>query len=71
MKNLTIEDVSIGDREVWTRTITDADVVLYAGLIGDRGPLHLDEEFAAGTRFGNSSTRRKGSSIFTSTASAA
>ena len=52
MKSLTIEDVSIGDREVWTRSITDADVVMYAGLIGDRGPLHLDEEFASGTRFG-------------------
>lgn len=52
MRNLSISDVAIGDREVWTRTITDADVVLYGGLIGDRGPLHLDEEFAKGTRFG-------------------
>lgn len=52
MRVRTVEQVSVGDREVWTRTITDADVVLYAGLIGDRGPLHLDEEFAATTRFG-------------------
>lgn len=52
MRNRSIADVAIGDREVWTRTITDADVVLYGGLIGDRGPLHLDEEFAKGTRFG-------------------
>ena len=52
MRNISISDVGIGDREVWTRTITDADVVMYAGLIGDRGPLHLDEEFAAGTPFG-------------------
>ena len=52
MKVLTIDQVSVGNREVWTRTITDADVVLYAGLIGDRGPLHLDEEFASKTRFG-------------------
>lgn len=52
MKHMTVQDVNIGDREVWTRTITDADVVLYAGLIGDRGPLHLDEQFAATTRFG-------------------
>jgi 3-hydroxybutyryl-CoA dehydratase len=49
---LTIDQVNVGDREVWTRTITDADVVMYAGLIGDRGPLHLDEEFASSTRFG-------------------
>ncbi len=52
MKYLTIADVQVGDREVWTRTITETDVVMYAGLIGDRGPLHLDEEFAASTRFG-------------------
>lgn len=52
MKVLTVEQVQVGDREVWTRTITDADVVVYGGLIGDRGPLHLDEEFAASTRFG-------------------
>jgi len=52
MKYLTIDQVHVGDREVWTRTVTEADVVVYAGIIGDRGPLHLDEEFAASTRFG-------------------
>lgn len=52
MRIRTISDVAVGDREVWTRTITDADVVLYGGLIGDRGPLHLDEKFASSTRFG-------------------
>lgn len=52
MRYLTIDQVQIGDREVWTRTVTEADVVMYAGIIGDRGPLHLDEEFAASTRFG-------------------
>jgi 3-hydroxybutyryl-CoA dehydratase len=51
MKDITIKDIAVGDREVWSRTITEADVVLYAGIIGDRGPLHLDEEFASGTRF--------------------
>lgn len=49
---MTVQQVAIGDREIWTRTITDADVVIYGGLIGDRGPLHLDEQFAATTRFG-------------------
>lgn len=53
MKDITIEQVSIGDRETWGRTITEADVVAFAGLIGDRGPMHLDEEFAKTTRFGS------------------
>jgi 3-hydroxybutyryl-CoA dehydratase len=48
----TLDDIQVGDREIWTRTITEADVVLYGGLIGDRGPLHLNEPFAASTHFG-------------------
>lgn len=52
MKDITIQDVKVGDCETWSRTITDADVVVYAGIIGDRGPMHLDENFARTTRFG-------------------
>ena len=52
MQIKTMDDITVGDREEWTRTITEADVVLYGGLIGDRGPLHLDTEFASKTPFG-------------------
>ena len=34
------------------RTITDADVVNFAGLTGDFDPLHVDHEFASSTPFG-------------------
>ena len=34
------------------RTVTEADVVLFAGLSGDYNPLHTDETFAAKTPFG-------------------
>lgn len=34
------------------RTITEADVVNFAGLAGDYNPLHTDEEFAKETPFG-------------------
>ncbi len=34
------------------RTITEADVVAFAGLSGDYNPLHTDEEFAKTTEFG-------------------
>jgi acyl dehydratase len=36
-----------------TRTITDEMVVAYADLVGDHNPVHLDEAFAATTRFGH------------------
>lgn len=35
-----------------SRTITEADVVMFAGLSGDFNPLHTDEEFAKKTQFG-------------------
>jgi acyl dehydratase len=34
------------------RTITEADIVAYAGLTGDYNPVHTDEVFAADTEFG-------------------
>lgn len=35
-----------------SRTVTDADIVLFTGLSGDFNPLHTDEEFAKTTPFG-------------------
>jgi len=34
------------------RTITEADITLFAGLTGDYNPLHTDKEYAQGTMFG-------------------
>jgi len=34
------------------RTVTEADVVLFAGLTGDMHPQHVDAEWSAGSRFG-------------------
>jgi acyl dehydratase len=47
------EEFEIGD-EVTSpaRTITEADVVMFAALTGDYNQLHTDEEFAKTTPFG-------------------
>ena len=41
-----------GDKASRTTPITDEMIHLFAGLTGDTNPVHLDEEYAAGTRFG-------------------
>jgi 3-hydroxybutyryl-CoA dehydratase len=41
-----------GQRATLTRTVTLADVDAYATLVGDHNPLHMDEAFAARSRFG-------------------
>jgi 3-hydroxybutyryl-CoA dehydratase len=46
-----IEDLTVGRGETFAKTVTDADIVLYAGISGDTNPVHLDEEFAAETPF--------------------
>ncbi len=45
----TINDINIGDTASYTRTITEADVYQYAGIIGDYNPIRVNEEFAKNT----------------------
>jgi 3-hydroxybutyryl-CoA dehydratase len=42
----------IGDTFTYTKTVTDADIRAFAELSGDHNPVHLDDEYAATTRFG-------------------
>jgi acyl dehydratase len=47
------EDLNPGDNWVSPRrTITEADIVMFAALTGDHNPIHTDEEFAKTTIFG-------------------
>lgn len=42
----------IGDKASVTKTITETDVSLFAGITGDLNPAHVNEEWARETRFG-------------------
>jgi 3-hydroxybutyryl-CoA dehydratase len=46
-----LADLKVGSTESYARTITDADIVLFAGVSGDDNPVHLNEEFAQATMF--------------------
>jgi len=41
-----IEDLTVGMSAAYAKTITEADIVIFAGISGDNNPLHLNEEFA-------------------------
>jgi acyl dehydratase len=47
-----IEDFEPGRRASFRKTFTDEDVRRFVEITGDTNPLHVDDEFAAGTRFG-------------------
>ncbi len=46
------EDLTIGMSAETTKTITDADIVLFAGVSTDFNAVHMDEEYARTTPFG-------------------
>jgi acyl dehydratase len=50
--HLYFDDIEVGQE--WTslcRTVTQADLVNFAGVSGDFNPIHMDHEFARGTVF--------------------
>lgn len=47
-----IEDLVIGMSASYAKTITEADIVLFAGVSGDNNAIHTNEEFARSTQFG-------------------
>ena len=46
-----IEDLSVGMTASFSKTVTEADIVLFAGISGDTNPVHLNQEYASSTMF--------------------
>lgn len=49
----TVDNLKIGDFSLFTKTVSETDIVLYAGISADFAPVHLNEQYAAQTRFGS------------------
>lgn len=47
-----MSSLNVGDKASRTTTITDEMIRAFADLTGDSNPVHLDDAYAAGTRFG-------------------
>ena len=48
---LSLDDLTPGRSARFSKTITESDVVLFAGITGDLNPVHVDEEAARASRF--------------------
>ena len=50
---ICIEDIEIGMSRHLSKVVTDRDIELFAEVSTDRNPVHLDDSYAAKTRFGH------------------
>ena len=50
--SIPLECIEIGMTESYSKTITDADIKVFAGLSGDYNPVHMSDEYAKSSRFG-------------------
>jgi 3-hydroxybutyryl-CoA dehydratase len=51
LRSLCFEDLELGMSEFMSRVIDAAGVAEFAELTGDRNPIHLSDDYAAGTQF--------------------
>jgi len=51
IKGLTINELEVGQSASFSKTITETDVYLFAGITGDNNPAHINEEYAKNTIF--------------------
>ncbi len=46
-----LEDLEVGMEGSYAKTVTETDIILFAGVSGDCNPVHLNDEFAKTTMF--------------------
>ncbi len=51
IRNRTFDEIVVGDRTSIERTLTAADIALFAAMSGDINPTHVDAEYAASTQY--------------------
>jgi len=47
----TIDQLRVGDSAEFSKTVSESDIYLFAGITGDMNPAHIDEAYASGTFF--------------------
>lgn len=52
LTNIPFDQIQLGDKRQYSKTLSREDVVLFAKTSGDVNPVHLDEAYAKTTEFG-------------------
>ena len=53
MSGSAIDDIPVGLKTRLTKTVSESDVYLFAGITGDLDPNHVDEEYCRKTSLGH------------------
>ena len=51
MVGRSINELEVGEGAEYAKTVSEADIYLYAGITGDNNPAHINEEYAKSTFF--------------------
>jgi len=51
MKGKSIDELKVGEKAEFAKTVAEADIYLYAGITGDLNPAHVNEAYASQTFF--------------------
>ena len=51
LRSISYDELEVGTRGSYSKTLCERDIVLYAETSGDTNPLHFDEDYASKTMF--------------------
>lgn len=49
--SIPYDSLEVGQKSSFSKLVTEHDIMMFASMSGDRNPVHLDAEYAAGTMF--------------------
>jgi 3-hydroxybutyryl-CoA dehydratase len=52
MRGKTYDEISVGDKAAFSKTVTDADIHSFSAITADFNPIHTDEVYATGSSLG-------------------
>ncbi|QEY59375.1 MaoC family dehydratase [Pseudomonas sp. C27(2019)] len=49
--SIAYDSLEVGQKATFSKLVTEHDIMMFASMSGDRNPVHLDADYAAGTMF--------------------